>query len=235
MKKYVIFIFIFLSLITVSGCKTETNFTSHPVGYGLVDSDHVASLSFDYMSERPNNPNSFMFNIYALPHKWAQVKVDDEFDINNPNIEKLVDGYLIRYFAKYIMVDNEMYTLVVDPATNPKGVSYQNSEGIDIIDLMIDEEAAKTYIEAVEANNVYIVTEERLLYDHFQSVLIIDESSHPIVVSRRGLQVSYAGENETMPEFWQNFRGYDRELTNQLFDRALAKAFDAEYKTQEYK
>jgi hypothetical protein len=38
-----------------------------------------------------------------------------------------------------------------------------------------------------------------------------------------------------MPEFWQNFRGYDRELTNQLFDRALAKAFDAEYKTQEYK
>jgi len=235
MKKYIIAIFVFLSLFLVSSCQTETNFESHPVGYSLVDSDHVASLSFTYRSEMPNNPNAFILSVYALPHKWAQVKVDDEFDINNQNIEKLVDGYLVRYFAKYIMVDNEMYTLVVDTATNPKGVSYQNSEGIDIVDLLIDEETCKIYIEAVESNNVYIVTEERLLYDNYMSVLVIDESSHPIVVSRRGLNISYVGYNETMPEFWQNYRGYDRELANQLFDRAIAKASDPEYKTKEYK
>jgi hypothetical protein len=235
MKKYTIFIIIFLFSLLFTSCKSETEFISHPIAYGQVDSDSIASMSFDYMSERPNNPNSFMLSVYALPHQWAEVNVDEDFDPDNPNIEKLVDGYLVRYYAKYILVGNDFYQLVIDPNTNPKGVSYQNDEGIDILDLMITEEACKKYIEEVELNNVYIVTEERLPYNEYQSVLITEQSSHPIVIRRTGLQISYVGENETMPEIWKQFMGYDRDLINELFNRALAKAFDPEYKTSEYK
>ncbi len=235
MKKMMTIYFVFLMLFVVSGCKSEMSFISHPVGYGLVDSDHVAKGSFDYISTLPNNPNTFFLTTYALPHVWAEVDVDDAFDEENPNIVKLVDGVLVRYFAKYILIGNELFTLVVDSTTNPKGVCYQNLDKIDIIDLLDTEERSKWYIEQTDLNSVYIVDVEQIPYDTYKSVLYDALKSNYIQVKATGLNITYVGENETMPEFWQNFKGYDRDLINQLFNRVLEKAFDPEYKKLEFK
>ena len=235
MKKSLWIIILLLGVIFISGCQSETSFVSHPVGYGLVDEDHVAQGSFDYLSSSPNNPNSFFLTVYALPSIWAEVNVYDEFDEDNPNIEKLVDGEWVRYYAKFILIGNEFFTLVVDETTNPKEVSYQNIEGIDIIDLLDSEEQSKWYIEQVNLNSIYITDHERIPYETYKSILYDVNKIHFISTQSTGIFISYVGENETMPDFSENFKYYDHDLINQLFNRALDKAFDPEYKVSESK
>ncbi|MDO9629374.1 MAG: hypothetical protein Q7I99_05675 [Acholeplasmataceae bacterium] len=233
MKKIILLILMIFTLPTFSGCESTSDFQSQPVGYGLLDKDHVGVGSFTYISTMPYNPNSFFLTVYALPHIWAEVKVIGEVSENNPNIAKLVDGYLVRYFAQYILIGDILFYLVVDSSTNPKGVSYVNEAGIDILELLVTEEQAKWYIEQSDNGDAYIVDHEHNRYNIYKSILYKEDTNNYMITRSSGLFISYHDINDEMPDFANNFKYYEPNLVRQLFNRALAKAFDPIYKTND--
>ncbi len=233
MKKASILGVVFFFLFVLIGCDIqETSYYSRPVGYSLISDTYVAEGSFRYDSTQPNNVNEISLVLYYLPSVWGEIEIaeDEQISETDPNFIILdFNTENQKVFAKYIHIGENSWT-----AENNEGqIRYVDENGDDILELLADEDEAKTYVEALKMHNVYFLDNEMAMLTGYLSKLDIvgaDQVIQRITVSQM-IMISYNETLTSFPDLSSHFSNYDSEEINTLFQRALDKAEQAEYRT----
>lgn len=232
MKKLSIIAFIFFFTITLIGCdKNQMTYSSRPVGYALLEDTYVAKGSFVYQSEQPFNVNSVSMDLYYLPSIWGEIEIGrQEIAEDNPNF--LIIDYNTpnqKVFAKYIHIGEMNWTARLDNGQ----VQYVDDNGDDILEVLVDEQEAKAYVEALEMQNAYFLDSELVTLDDYLSILdtIAAEDVFQKESQSTSIMINWAETADSLPDFGTLFPDYDTTEINVLFQRVFAKAEDPEFRT----
>jgi hypothetical protein len=217
----------------LSSC--EKDFESYPIGYGLIDSNHVAKAKLRYISKIPYNVNELSLDVYYLPSLWAEVEYND---LENNNIKSYtsISGLVTKYYARYILIGELFFTAVIQPPGNSYNVSYIDEHNNNLLTLLEDEEFAKFYIESIIDLDFHI-TDINKTPINLTYVLDVDTKKTNFIHKENSMiLINYADTLSTLPDFSSQFRGkgYDSTLINQVFERAYQKATLKEFRTTVY-
>ena len=193
-----ILIILIISMILIS-CEKPKCLKLNPQGYGLISTDYVGIASLAYYSCTPYNVNELTLEKYRLPSLWAIV---DSSILSNLETVETSDEV---FYAKYLTIGSKQFTAEI----RDENIIYQSAD-IDDLYLWLEAEVnGKWYCEQVKLGNVYFNTINSIKYD-----VTICEPNVEMV------NITWAGENNSLPNFSEYFIEFDSVLINQIFNRA---------------
>lgn len=232
MKKLYIIIILLISLSLFSACNKD--FESYPIGYGLVNTTQVAKSRLRYISRMPYNVNELELTIYYLPSIWAEVEYLESEKDNILNYVS-ISGVVFKYYAKYIIIGDKLFTGVLEPPGLSYNVSYFDENENNLLTLLETEEFAKFYVESIDLLEYKAVNSNQIPID-LKFTLNQDDQLN---FAREGsimLLINYAATLDKLPDFFEHYRGkgYDKDLINLVFERAYLKAKEKEFISKVY-
>ena len=126
-------------------------------GYGLVHGHYVGVVDVTLA----NNGNVVDINVdeYFLPYSAAKVVVADPLDLP-ADVLSVTGSRGTSYYAKFFSVDGILFTGTVLGEGTAQSIKY-SADDIEDIEVWVQTEAnAKRYVEAVDANLVFIANED---------------------------------------------------------------------------
>lgn len=228
-----------LCLILISflmSCSRVIYIQSRPIGYSMISSDFVAKGSFTYDSQFPFNINEITMTLYLMPHLLGEInseqaQIISDSDPNFVIIEESAElTTLKRAYVKHMMINQEIWTASIVEGH----LVYKNVLDIDFISHMASEQHVKSYIEAVELNQVYFLNHEFVMLMGFQSIYDNGEVNF-IIQQTYVANVNYALTNQEFPDLSLHFPEFDAAQVSSLFMRTYDHRDEIEYKTSEYK
>ncbi|MBU1145094.1 MAG: hypothetical protein KJ971_04470 [Firmicutes bacterium] len=233
MKKISLLSFVFFFILMIVGCdKQNMTYTSHPVGYAVISDTFVAKGSLNYVSDKPYNVNWLSMELYYLPSVWGEIEVTEEMQIteNDPNFVIIdYNSTNQKVFAKYVHIGENTWTAEIDTGQ----VKYVNQDGVNILEILSNEQEAKAYVEALEFQNAYFLDFELVMLSGYLSKL--DTISAEDVIQKvsevQVVEILWAETISLLPDFSTYFPDYDSTKINTLFQRVFDKAEQDEFRT----